>query len=246
MQPKGLKDIDLVESGEGQYDVKFTASPAETGAKVKTAKTNEEKADVRAVTHVKFVELPDMSRYRRTRVLERDGNGKPIPGGKMVEIRGNIGIAGGIINEPVAYGPYRDEAEEQDSKKTLEVRTYSGVVLPKGGSNQSHAEHLFAEWAEDSDSARPGKPIGKIAEVDLRLDGEYTPCSGCAYDLNRIATLLKGRNKDVQLRIDYSAVKQLHRDWKDDSECQAAIGANWEIRGLTAAENAAVEVKLAT
>src|SRR5262249_52136360 len=136
------------------------------------------------------------------------------------------------------------EAEAEDAQKTLEVHNYSGVVLPKGGSNRSHAEYLFTEWAGGAVSSRTGPRVGKITEIVLVLDGKYGPCRSCADDLNFLAESLKRTNEKIQLRIDYQASKAPHPSWENPGDCRAALAAHWQVLAASFDGGTGVEVEL--
>ena len=186
--------MELVEREEGRHELMVAASEKE--AKAEVVDPDEAAADVSLRSEVDFVKAPQTSHLKWEERVRQEGE-DPTRFSQLVDpSRGHLRV--GSI----------EESDESDTE--LIVKTHSGKVLTKGGSNRSHAEDLFANWVYDE-----SEKIGRIKGVTLVLSGQYTPCVKCAETLVRLAAWLK-RHGATSLELDYSAVDKLYPASKAD------------------------------
>lgn len=185
-----------------------------------SASANEKKATIKKKTKAH----PDVTANASvTFASSPDLSSHSFGSSKMTGERLPAGIRGGIVYPPAS------------GSSTVAVRTESGRTPRVWSTNDSHAEQHFARWLF-------GHEDTPVASARLVITGKFTPCSGCASELARLATGIRGKNAKADLVCDYSGVKELHPDWETEAQCAAAI-KGWTVVGLSSKSKGALEVE---
>jgi hypothetical protein len=219
LAPRGLKSMELVEVDEDTFDVIMQASAAKKGGTVKRRKRP---ADVTLHANVDFSSEPEWSKYLRSSVAEKDdkGNivmedGKP----KMAEAAHSLP---GVSSEHGGTLAARDPSQP----KRNVVKTESGRVSPKRGTNRSHAERTFENWVTNILTEKERR---SVTSANLRLVGKWGPCDGCTQTLVNVATVLKQAGASAALALDLTGANKPHRSIKKDDMVAQLRAAGWDV-----------------
>jgi hypothetical protein len=216
--------MELAEVDEDTFDVMIQASAKK---KEGTVKRRKRPADVTLHADVDFSTEPDWSKYLRSSVAEKDkeGNivtedGKP----KMVEAAHSLPGAG------TEHGGTLAPRDPSQPTRHV-VKTESGRVLPKAGTNRSHAERTFENWVTTVLSEKERR---SVTSANLRLVGKWGPCDGCTRTLMNVAAVLKQAGATPALELDMSDAKNPHRSIKKAEMLSLLEGAGWSVIPMAA------------
>jgi hypothetical protein len=111
------------------------------------------------------------------------------------------------------------------------IKTESGRVLPKRGTNRSHAERTFENWVTNVLTEWERR---SVTSANLRLVGKWGPCDGCTGTLVNVAKALEKAGATPALVIDMSDAKNPHRSIKKAEMLALLAGAGWNVIPMAA------------